>query len=86
MISHLTKVTKQWSTDGDIHGAAVIHVPNTGPAIAPFVLKNPLGRLPVGLQIIKQNKECQVSVLQETPSQIVVQFTAAKAAVNLRVW
>jgi hypothetical protein len=51
-----------------------------------MTLPNELGRVPVGCQIIKKNKDCDVFIVSADANKIVVQFTAAHADVNLRVW
>jgi hypothetical protein len=56
------------------------------PKTVKMTLPNELGRVPVGCQIIKKNKDCDVFIVSADANKIVVQFTAAHADVNLRVW
>lgn len=85
MVSALKNILTTWQTDGDFD-AAVIAIHDTGSADIDYVLSNPLGRNPIGCQIIRKNKACDVFITQSSTSSIVVRFTAANVDLNLRVW
>lgn len=86
MVSHLTEVIKnEYRTDGDIR-ASVIQIDNTGSANTDYQLINPLGRMPVGVQLIKMNKNVNMWVERSDNQRIVIRFSAANCDVNIRVW
>lgn len=91
MISHAREILTTAQPDGDL-GAVVVRIDNTGFASAAAEdryrhrIIHGLGRSPVGCQVILKNKECDVYVLSSDANQIDVRFTAAEAAVNVRVW
>lgn len=78
-------LTEQWRIDGDID-AKIIRISDTGAAETPYYLINPLGRLPVGVQIIKKNKACDVYLITETFETLTLKFTVANCDLTLRVW
>jgi len=84
-IKHIKDAITKWQIDGDLD-AAVIRIPDTGAAVTSVVLPNKIGRVLVGCQIIKKNKDCDVFIISATADKIVVQFTAAHADINLRIW
>jgi hypothetical protein len=85
MIVHAHEATKDWKRDGDLD-AMVVHVADTGAEIGPMVFSNQLGRVPVGVQIIRKNKACDVVMTAADQNKITVEFTAPHADVNLRIW
>lgn len=85
MISHSTYTNNKWTKDGNIE-AFVIRISNTGASDTDYLIDNPLGRVPVGVQIIMANKACNVIVKDKSESKIVLQFDNEFCDINLRVW
>lgn len=91
MIHHAREILTTVQTDGD-HDAVVVSIPNTGVAAAAaadryrHTIVHGLGRVPIGCQVIHKDKDCDVYVVSADENQIVVKFTAAEAAVNVRIW
>lgn len=85
-IQHATEVlTGDWRTDGDID-AACIRILDSGAKDVPYLLSNPLGREPIGVQIIKKNKACDVYTINSTRSSLTVKFTVDNCDLTLRIW
>jgi hypothetical protein len=91
VISHATKSSKKPEVDGDL-SAIVVDV-ETGassgvPVADRYVVEVPhkLGRVPIGVQIIMSNKNCNVFCLSKDATKIRLKFTAERCLLTLRIW
>lgn len=90
-VHHAREITTNRRTDGEFD-AVVVKIDNTGSASAAaadryrHTIAHGLGRIPVGCQVIHKDKDCDVYVASSDANQITVVFTAAEAAVNVRIW
>jgi hypothetical protein len=92
MVKHATEIPiNDTARDGD-HDAIVYRVRDTGSSLAPVldrykhVIFHGLGREPIGCMVILSDKICNVKVVNKNENQIIVQFTAEHADVNVRIW
>ena len=79
-------ISNAWRQDGDLSNCYVIRIPDTGKSDTAYVLTNPMGRDPVGVQIIRKNMPIDVYVTSANVDTITVKFTLDNANINLRVW
>ena len=85
-MNHLHEpLTTRWLKDGDAD-AYVMRINPTGAANVGYVLTNPLGRIPAGVQITKKNMAVDCFVDSADTNKITVKFTLDNADLNLRVW
>jgi hypothetical protein len=85
-INHATEaIRNKAGTDGDI-GAKVIRLDATGPKDTDCVIVHELGRIPVGMHIIKKNKAVDMYIIAENKNRVVVRFTEDNCDVNIRMW
>jgi hypothetical protein len=71
----------------------VVRIDNTGSADAVdedryrHTIIHGLGRVPVGCRVIlAEGGDCNLYVISSDANQIVVRFTAAEVAANVRIW
>jgi hypothetical protein len=86
MINHLTVASiNRINTDGDIN-AKVFRIDATGLKNKDYEIVHELGRIPVGMQIIKKNKPVDMYIISENKNRVVVRFTEDNCDVNIRMW
>jgi len=78
-------LTGRWIRDG-VTGAYIQRIYPTGAANVDYMLSNPLGYVPVGVQLIKKDMAVDCFVKSASINNIVVQFTLDDADVTIRVW
>ncbi len=78
-----TETFETLRVDADITTARNINIPSTK---TEQTITHDLGRIAIGVQIIKMNKLVTMYVAKETKNQVSLVFSATEANINIRIW